>query len=344
MKVLIVGLGGIGQRHVRNMRSMFGDDIEILAYRSRKMMRVITEQLDIEKDSNVEQKYNIQSYDNFEKAIAQDPSAVFVCNPSSLHIPVATIAAKAGCHLFIEKPLSHNFEGVEELIELVERKDLTCLVGYQMRFHPCLKFLREKLEEESVGRVLAVKSEVGEYLPRWHPYEDYRDMYASKRELGGGVILSQIHEFDYIYSLFGLPKRIFAIGGHFSNLEIDVEDTASILMENEVNGNLLPIHLHQDYVQQPPSRSVHIIGDKGKIIVDFHALSVIYYNQQGQLTESHHFKGFNRNNLFTEEIKHFFNCVAGKESPIVSICDGFNSLRMAVAAKESIETGNVIYL
>ncbi|MDO9348112.1 MAG: Gfo/Idh/MocA family oxidoreductase, partial [Anaerolineales bacterium] len=225
MKILMVGLGGIGQRHVRNLRTLMGSEIEILAFRFRNNSQVLTDQLRIEEGSSLEEKYAIRVYADLDQALAQKPEAVFVCNPSSLHVPIALRAAQAGCHLFIEKPLSHNFEQVEELINLVESRNIKAVVGYQMRFHPCLQRLYALIQERSIGRILTVRAEVGEYLPGWHTYEDYRQMYASKQELGGGVILSQIHELDYLYWLFGLPRRVFALGGQMSSLDVDVEDT-----------------------------------------------------------------------------------------------------------------------
>lgn len=344
MKVLMVGLGGIGQRHVRNLRALLGSEVEIEAYRVRGLPHTLTDQLRIEPGSNVEEKYNIRTHRDLDRALAQDPDAVFICNPSSLHIPIALSAAQAGCHLFIEKPLSHNYDEVEELITLIMRQNLIALVGYQMRFHPCLQRLQSLLQQQAIGQVLAVRVEVGEYLPRWHTYEDYRQMYASRRDLGGGVILSQIHELDYLYWLFGLPRRVFALGGHLSSLEIDVEDTASILMECVVEGLPVPVHVHQDYVQRPPSRTCQVIGDAGKILLDFHALTVHVFDGQGQLAETHTFEGFQRNQLFLDELKHFLACLQGDQIPVVTVRDGAQSLRMALAARESLETGNVVEL
>ena len=142
------------------------------------------------------------------------------------------------------------------------------------------------LAARAIGRIVAVRAEVGEYLPGWHPYEDYRQMYASRADLGGGVVLSQIHEIDYLYWLFGMPRRLMAMGGHLSSLEIDVEDTASILMECVVDGRPIPVHLHQDYVQRPPSRTCQIIGDDGKILVDFRSLSVTHFDGGGRLADA----------------------------------------------------------
>ena len=116
------------------------------------------------------------------------------------------------------------------------------MVGYQLRFHPCLHKLAEIVHSGILGNLLAVRATIGEYLPAFHPFEDYRQMYASRADLGGGVVLSQIHEFDFLYSLFGLPNRIYAMGGHWSELEIDVEDTASILMECSLTAGRFPFN------------------------------------------------------------------------------------------------------
>jgi predicted dehydrogenase len=226
----------------------------------------------------------------------------------------------------------------------VESRHLVGLVGYQMRFHPGLVRAAALLEEGAIGRVVAVRIEVGEYLPGWHTYEDYRQMYASRADLGGGVILSQIHELDYVYWLFGMPTRVFALGGHLTRLEVDVEDTASILLECSVDGRAIPVHVHQDYIQRPPSRTCEIVGDAGKILIDLRLLTLTAYDGEGNLIESSENPGFERNQLFLDEMTHFLACVEGRESPRVSIRDGARSLAIALAAKESIATGHVVDL
>jgi predicted dehydrogenase len=344
LKVLFVGLGGIGQRHVRNLRTILGDQIEILAFRTRKLPTVLTDRLEVEAGSDLASKYTILSYDNLSEAINQRPQAVFICNPTSLHVPVALQAAHAGCHLFIEKPLSNDQSGLDELQTLVTQKNLVVYVAYQMRFHPCLQKAHVWLSTGRIGPIIAGRSEVGDYLPGWHTYEDYRQMYSSRRELGGGVILSQIHEMDTLYWFFGLPERIFTLGGHLSSLEIDVEDTASTLMGFRVNSRLIPIHLHQDYLQRPPSRTLQLVGDRGKILVDLAGLTARCYDQEGKLAEEATFEGFQRNQLFMDEINHFLACMRGEMKPQVSLVDGRQSLRMALAALESMETGKVVEL
>src|ERR1035437_9229229 len=344
MKILIVGLGGIGQRHLRNLRALLSADVEILAYRVRKLSPVITPTLQIDADRDVEREYQLRVFGDLESALAEKPDIAFICNPSSLHVPVALACVRAGCDLFVEKPLSDALAGLPELRALVEKQARIVMVGYQLRFHPCFLRMQEIVRKGLLGNLLGVRASVGEYLPGWHRYEDYRQMYAARADLGGGVILSQIHEFDYLYSLFGKAKRLFSIGGHWSNLEIDVEDVASTLMRCEFAGRPLPVHLQQDYLQRPPQRQCEVIGDAGKAILDFPTLSVTLYDAEGSVANRFSCEQLDRNQLFILEMQHFLDCVKTRSKPVVDLDEGMWSLKLALAAKESIATGRVVEL
>jgi predicted dehydrogenase len=344
MRVLVAGLGSIGQRHVRNLRALLGRDVEIVAYRVRQRTQVLTEALEVEAGSSVEEEYRLHTCTRLDQALALQPEAVFVCNPSRHHLAVALEAARAGCHLLVEKPLSDSNVGIAELIALVERQGLVAMVGYPMRFHPALQRVRLLLDQGAIGRVLSVHVEIGEYLPAAHPYEDYRDTYAARADLGGGVVLSQSHELDYVYWLFGLPRRIFALGGHRSRLEVDVEDTARTLMECIVDGRPVAVHVSQDFVQRPPRQICWIVGDEGKIEIDLRAPTLQLFDTHGESAQRHAFGGFQRNQLFMDELTHFLACLRGEESPRVTLRDGAQSLRMALAVRQSIETGRVVEL
>jgi predicted dehydrogenase len=213
-----------------------------------------------------------------------------------------------------------------------------------MRFHPCLRRLRELLAGRVVGRVVSVRVFVGSSLPAWHAYEDYRELYAGRRDLGGGVILTQIHELDYVSWLFGPPARVFAIGGRLGDLEIDVEDTASLLLECAVDGRMVPVHVHQDYRSRPPARTCEVIGEDGRIEVDLEACRLRVFDVRGQTTESAVHEDFDRNDMFVEEMAHFLACARREAIPHVSVAEGARSLRLALAARESIETGTVVAL
>ena len=344
MRILIVGLGGIGQRHVRNLRALLGERVEIIAWRVRRLSHVVTPTMQSDESLDVEKEYGIRVFDSLDSALAKQPRVAFICNPSSLHVPPALACLRAGCDLFLEKPVSHNLDGLAELMNEARERRGVVMVGYQLRFHPCFLALQRAVREGSLGDLLAVRAHVGEYLPGWHPYEDYRQMYASRADLGGGVLVTQIHEFDYLYALFGVPRRLFALGGHWSHLEIDVEDTASTLMEFQFAERPLPVHLQQDYVQRPPSRGCEIVGDRGKMAMDLASLSVTRYDRDGTVAEAERWENFDRNQLFLDALRHFFECVETRGKPVVDLQDGVWSLRMALAARESMATGRVIGL
>jgi predicted dehydrogenase len=343
MKILFAGLGGIGQRHLRNLRQIRGDSVEVLAWRQRGLKTTLTEKLQVEAGADVEAKYAVRVVPELEPAL-ESADVVFVCNPTRAHVPVALAAARAGCHLFVEKPVSDSWDGIDELLDLAREQRLVTFVGYQLRFHPLMIRLQTLVRERAVGNFITVRAEVGEYLPEWHRYEDYRTMYASKRELGGGVILSQIHELDYLYSLFGLPRRVFALGGHLSRLEVDVEDVASISLEFFVDQHLLPGHLLQDYLQRPPARTCVVVGDAGKIAADFNAITLNRWDEKGELIETLSIPDYRRNEMFLDELRHFLSCIEEGKSPLIPLSEGVQSLRMALAARDSVETGGVIRL
>ncbi|MFC1989893.1 Gfo/Idh/MocA family protein [Chloroflexota bacterium] len=341
-KILFIGLGSIGQRHLRNLRQICGDKVEILAYRSLGRDIRISENLTAESGVDLGRAYGVEIFTDYAKALEQNPCAVFITNPTGLHVETALEAAKHDCHLFIEKPLSDSLEGLEELVKLVKERNLTTLVGYQLRFHPSLKLVHRLIEECRIGQVLSVHSEFGEYLPDTHPYEDYRKGYAARSDLGGGALFSLSHELDYLYWLFGMPQRLFALGGKLSQLEMDADDTASILMECTVDGKSIPVHAHLDFVQRPPSRKCYIVGEEGKISCDYSSNRVDLYTAGKKQWESFQFTDFQRNDMFLAEIKHFIACLEGKEKPVTDINEGLKSLRIALAAKRSLESGTVV--
>lgn len=321
MKVLIVGLGSIGQRHLRNLRHL-ESKIEIIAHRSVGRNLVISGDIQSFACEDLGKFYGIETFTDYQEALAQNPDAVFITCPTSLHIVMALQAAIHGCHLFIEKPISHTMDDVQELLKTVERNNLVAMVGYQLHFHQALKAIHGKLP----NRVLSVHCEFGEYLPDAHPYEGYSQGYAARSDLGGGALLCLSHELDYCRWLFGMPKRLFAIGGKLSSLNIDVEDTSDILMECERGCKIFPVHVHLDFSQRPSSRKCSIITENGNLFWDYFSPPI------------------ERNPLFLDEVGHFLKCLAGTEVPEVSLLDAVDTLKIALAAKESMRTGKMVEL
>jgi len=341
-KVLFIGLGGIGQRHLRNLIGLLGDHVEILAYRVRNLSRTISPELTV-LDNHLTETYPIKVFKDLNLALAQGPTIVFICNPTSMHVPMAIKAAKAGCHIFMEKPLSHSLAGIDELNSICKKKKLIFFVGYQLRFHPCYKLLKSLVRQEKVGPLLSVRSQIGEYLPGWHPYEDYRQMYAAREDLGGGVVLAQIHEIDYLYDLFNMPTRVFAMGGKLSSLQIDTEDCVEVLLEMNFHKKRLPVSLHMDFCQRPPVRRCTVVGEEGRIVMDMNKLEVKVEKPDPKDNEFHHFEGFKRNDLFINELKCFLQCIDQKTAPLVTLEDALKSLKIALGIKQSLKKGRVVH-
>lgn len=345
MRCLFVGLGGVGQRHARNLRALLGNDVAISAYRVRRETEVIGDKLSVRDGENVESKYGIEVFDDYERALSGRPHCVFVTNPTSLHVPTALRAAEAGCHLFIEKPLSHDSRGVEQLVEVAERRQVVGFVAFQLRFHPAFRRLRGLLWGGALGRILCARAEVGEWLPGFHPYEDYRRMYASRSDLGGGVTVTQIHELDYLYALFGMPRRVFSLGGKVSPLEIDVDDLSSTLLEyRHPDGTVVPVHVHQDYFQRPKKRELCVVGTRGKLEWSLSEQTLTWWDAEGRVSQHVDYSDFERNQMFVDELTHFLECVDKKASPEVSLRQGADSLRIAAAILESQRTGSPVEL
>lgn len=320
MKILIAGLGSIGRRHLRNLQALGVGDIVLL--RSGRSTLPDDELAGLPTE-----------HDLSEALERHRPAAVIVSNPTALHLNVAIPAAEAGCHLLIEKPLSHSLERVADLVHAVERRNLAVLIGFQFRFHPGLRYIKSLLDSGAIGQVVCVHVHWGEYLPGWHPWEDHRRSYAARQDLGGGVVLTLCHPFDYLRWLIGKVESVSAMTGQLGGLDIEVEDTANVNLMFTC-GALGTVHL--DYVQRPPAHWLQITGQKGLIRWDNADGAVHCYRSETETWESFTPPpGFERNTMFLEEMRHFLDCIQGKSEPLVSLDDGIAALRIALAAKQS---------
>lgn len=336
-KVLFVGLGGIGQRHLRNLKAIKGEKVQVFAYRRKNAKFVLDNRLEIVENSELNEHFEITCVNSLQEAFQQGIKTVFICNPTSMHKDVLLQSLKAGCDVFIEKPIADNMDKFEEIEEILQRNGNIVFVGYQHRYHPCIIQTKALLDNNEIGSILSVRAEIGECVKTWHKYEDYRKMYACRSDLGGGVLITQIHELDYIYYLFGMPKSVYAIGGKLSDLEIDVEDTVDILMEYDINEKTVPISVHQDYIQNPARRVCQIIGTKGKIEFDLLTHTTTVYDEIGKI-KSYCAYEFERNDMFMQEMKSFFDSIENNHDSQISFEEGKRSLEIAMAAKESMRT------
>ena len=336
MRVLIAGLGAIGQRHARNLRALCGSSVELTTYRTRGLRHVVTESLERDDTEDVEQSLGISaSYRDLDEALATQPTAVFVCTPSSQHLDIALRAAAAGCHLFVEKPVSNSLDGVTRLMTEVTRHPLVAVVGCQWRFHPCVLRLRDLLAAGTLGTLHSATVDYAEYLPDWHPYEDYRESYAARAVLGGGVVLTQIHDYDLAWWLFGPVTQVSATGGHLSELEIDVEDT----VEASLVARSCPVTVRQCFAARPPRRSITVHGTRGVATLDLLAASLTV---SPSIVEPFALPAYQRNEMFRTEVSNFLACIGGTAQPIAPLADGVAVLTVALSVKKALTTGRAV--
>jgi len=323
-RVLVIGGGSIGQRHIRNLQALGVKDIMACDSRPDRL-------------AEVQERYGVCAVGDLEKALDENPTIVFVTTPTALHIESALQAARLGCDLFIEKPLSHSPDKIRDLLEAIRMRNLVCLVGCNMRFHPAIATIKEVVERGTIGPVLSVRVQAGSYLPDWHPWEDYRRGYSANAHLGGGVILDGIHEIDYLCWILGDVDTVTCLAGKVSALEIDTEDVAEILLRFR-SGAIAEIHL--DYVQRAYGRSCQLIAQEGTLVWDFGDETVRLYRAATKRWEViREDRGFDFNRTYVDEVRHFLACVAARSKPIQDAADGARALRIALAAKQSALEG-----
>lgn len=326
MKFLIAGFGSIGRRHLRNLQTL--DERDILLYRTGHGSLPDDEIAGLPVETNLE------------TALAHRPDAVIISNPTALHLGVAIPAARAGCHLFLEKPISHSLEGINELGSAVEHGGGRVYVGYQFRFHPGLQRVKKLIDGGAIGRLLSVRAHWGEYLPDWHPWENYREGYSARHDLGGGVILTLCHPLDYLRWLIGEVAELWAFAGRLSDLDIQVEDTAEIGLRFK-NGALGSLHL--DYNQRPPAHYIDIIGTQGSLRWDNSDGAVgVYSSERGEWECYPVPPGFDRNDLFLAQMRHFLAVTRGQAEPACTLEDGIRALELASAVHVSAGEGRIV--
>lgn len=324
--ILIAGFGSIGRRHLRNLRALGHE--KFILYRTRKST------LPDDEISDIPQAFDLS------KALSYKPVATIIANPTALHMSVALAAARCGSHLFIEKPISNTLDGVEDLPRLVADRGLIAQVGFQFRFHPGLQKIKRLLDANVIGTVLSVQAHWGEHLPDWHPWEDYRQSYSARRDLGGGVLLTLCHPFDYLRFLLGEVASVSALTSQSGGLGIDVEEAADVLLHFK-SGAIG--HVHLDYIERPAEHFLHIIGQNGIIHWNNSDGRIKWYSQKRKKWEKIPVPDdFDRNTMFLDEMRHFLSCVQGSKQPICTLDDGIEALRIVLAAKQSVKYKKLI--
>lgn len=321
MKVAIIGYGSIGKRFT-----------DIILHIPNTEIIICTKKETIKNNKKLIICHSIK------ECLRLQPDVVFITNVTSAHIPTAKIFAKKGIHLFIEKPLSSSLKDIDDLSSIIKSKKLITMVGCNLRFHKAIISIKELIDKGQIGRILSVKAENGSFLPDWHPWENYSQSYTAQKKLGGGVVLTNIHEVDYLYWFFGMPKEVFSFTGKLSDLKV-FEDFSSIIMNYK--NKILEIHL--DFFQRPSKRSCKIIGTNGTIIWDSEQKFVNLFDlKKKQWKTVISLKNYDYNLMYIEEIKHFLKSVKNNTQTINDFDEAVKTLKISLSILDSSKQKKVV--
>lgn len=306
MKILIVGLGSIGQRHAGCLQKIAG--VEIAVLRTSK--------------GTLKEKSGFTELYTLEDALAYQPDGVVIANPTSLHVATALPFLQRGIKTLIEKPIAHSQADAEKLAAFSDH----ILVAYCVRFLPLIQVIKEIAAEEKVYKVSFKRSY---YLPRWHPYADYRTEYTAKKELGGGVIRTLSHEIDLMLYLFDEPVSTTGITDKISPLEIDTDDFAFFSCKTKSGAR---INFELDFFSPKNVNMAEMFTEKGKYTWDMSELLFTPYNETAPV-RLYGNELFNIEKMYSNQMEDFIGFVNGSKSENAT----FTSSKQVLAIIESVE-------
>lgn len=326
-KFLVTSQGSIGRRHLANLRAL-RPDATIAVLRTQAAA-----------GQPCHPGVDLQFY-SLDEALAFAPDAVIVASPASVHLALATAFVEQGIPVLIEKPLADSTTGLQAFAELARERKVKVGVGYNLRFLPSLARARALLLEGSIGRVLSVRAEVGQYLPDWRPGSNYSESVSAQKKLGGGALLELSHELDYLLWIFGAPDTVAATGGRIGDLEIDVEDMVELCMEYREPRRLVNVHL--DFLQRAVHRSCRFIGTEGTLVWNALGDRLELYRAATGQWEQLDYPLADRNRMYLDELEEFLRPAALDGSSITTVSQGLDVMAVIAAARTSMETQQTV--
>ncbi len=304
LKICFIGVGSIAKRHINNLR-MIADQ--------RKIDLTVEA---LRRDVNVEEEQKlkiVKSYKDY-KDLSDDYDVIFITNPTEFHMETLQKVLNKSKSFFIEKPLA-SVKNIDQVKKFIFPKERVYYVACPLRYTKVLQYLKKYIETK---RVIGARCISSSYLPDWRPGKDYRDTYSAHRELGGGVSIDLIHEWDYIKFLFGMPEKIIYWNGKKSYLDVDCEDVALYVAEYE---NMF-IELHLDYFGRSSIREIMIFTDEDTVIGDL-INSKITFLKEKKVVEFRE----ERDSYQIAELEHFLDILDGKGSDN-SIEDAYQTIQL----------------
>lgn len=319
-RILVVSLGSIGRRHLRNLRSLL-PEAELAVLRRP--------------GSPATAEGATHVFHDLSSALAFRPDAAIVASPATEHLAVARALVAQAVPVLVEKPFADKIEGLAELVSDAEAKRVPLFVAYNLRFHPMVQRVRTLLAEEAIGRVLTVRAEVGQYLPDWRPGQPYREGVSARRDLGGGALLELSHEIDYVSWLFGRPQRLYAVGGQLGDLGIDVEDAVALTLRYGDGAPIVNVNL--DLLQRAVTRQLRIVGTEGTLTGNLLTGELDLYRAATGSWTRETCRPADANQPYLDEVEAFFSAIAdGEATTLASGRQGADVIGLIEAARQSM--------
>ena len=318
MKIGIIGLGSIGQRHIRCLKDLGYKDI--FALRTAKGHW---------KKSPADLSYIKEFYDA-DEFYSQGLDGVIISNPTSLHVEALKRALKEGLAVFVEKPISKDLKQLEKIKRLNTSR---IMVGYNLRYSQIVKAMKSFLSSGKLGRIYKADLYCGQYLPSWHKDADYRKEYYSKRSLGGGALRTLSHEIDLAGYLLGQTIELVAKVQKISDLEIDVDDSVymALRMKKGVIG-----FIELDLLNTKASRNGTIFGTKGILSYSFNPGELVFVDRSGKKKYLLQEKHSSVDRSYHDQMKDFVGLIKKRKNKTsCNFKDGLKVMRIIAAAELS---------
>jgi predicted dehydrogenase len=322
-KILIVGVGSIGFRHMRCFQST--GRVELSFCEVNPTLRAkVAEELKIDRH-----------YADLESALADPHDAAVICTPANLHIPIAIRLAEAGIHLLLEKPLSTSLEGIDKLQQILESRKLISSVAYVMRNNPILRAMKDAIASGRFGRPVQINSVSGQHFPTYRPA--YREIYYKDHATGGGAIQDAItHVLNASEWLVGPIDRLTVDAAHQVLEGVSVEDTVHVLTRH--GGVLGSFSLNQ--YQSPSEMTITVVCDGGTARFEGHKNRWRWMLKPDEPWHDETFEPIPRDQLFINQAVAFLDLLEGSAKPLCTLEEGLQTLRVNLAALASSKNGN----
>jgi predicted dehydrogenase len=289
-KILVTAAGSIGERHIRNLWHLGYRDITVFRTRNLPFRDLGAARVNVVLD--------------WTEALRSGAEVAFITSPTHLHARQFMDCLQAGMHVFVEKPITHNLNDEQKIEQAIEQSNRVVQVGYMLEFHPLLLAMKEICATQKFGPLLFAESYWGDYLPNWHPWEDYRESYAAKEAMGGGVALTLSHELNTILWLINkVPSSFSVVKNSLKSIETEAENLVEIILNF---GSDTSARVHMNYVEKLPKRYTSVLFENGRLSFRYldNELRIEDFNAGSESVQR--CPGFNRNDMFIRETQHFF--------------------------------------